>query len=136
MIEQIIDNTCILAIIIRSDYNREGIKFFTPDNFSQQLGYLNHKKGDVIQEHVHVLHNRSIQYTQETLFIKKGRVKINFYRDNKSYHSSNELRTGDIVLLAGGGHGFKFLEDTEMFEVKQGPYCGDRDKVRFIGVKS
>lgn len=26
---------------------------------------------------------------------------------------------------------FAFLEEMEMIEVKQGPYCGDQDKVRF-----
>jgi len=130
-IEQITSNNNIIAIIIRNGFSKEGIVFFTPGDFSQQLGYMKHKSGETIQEHIHVLHVREIRYTQETLFIKKGRVKINFYREDKTCLTSRELKTGDVILLASGGHGFEFLEDTEMIEVKQGPYCGDQDKIRF-----
>jgi len=89
-----------------------------PSDFSQQLGYMKRKKGDTIQEHMHMLHSREIKYTQETLFIKRGRVKVNFYSDDKTYLTSRELKTGDVILLASGGHGFEFLEETEMLEVK------------------
>jgi hypothetical protein len=34
------------------------------------------------------------------------------------------LNSGDTILLASGGHGFEMLEDTEMLEIKQGPYSG------------
>jgi hypothetical protein len=132
-IEQLISSTQIIALIIRHEFEKDGIVFFTPGEFSQQLGYMKHAKGDVIQEHVHVLHVREIKYTQETLLIKKGRVKINFYNLDKTFFTSRELKTGDVILLASGGHGFEFLEETEMIEVKQGPYCSDQDKVRFVG---
>jgi len=134
-LELISDNDQIIAFIIPAFFSSEKIEFFTPGTFSQQLGYLPHKAGDTIQEHVHVLHCREIQYTQETLFIRKGKVKITFYTDDQKYLTERTLQTGDVILLASGGHGFEFLEDTEMIEVKQGPYCGDQDKVRFIGEK-
>ena len=44
---------------------------------------------------------------------------------------SRILYTGDVILLSDGGHGFKMLEPSEIIEVKQGPYCGEMDKVRF-----
>jgi hypothetical protein len=133
--EQIKINDQTIAIIIYNEFSKDGIEFFTPGDFSQQLGYMKHKKGDAIQEHIHILHAREIKYTQETLLIKRGRVKINFYTDDKEYLTSRELKTGDVILLASGGHGFEFLEETEMIEVKQGPYCGDQDKIRFNGDK-
>jgi hypothetical protein len=136
LIEQIKIHNQIIAIIIRREFTKDGIEFFTPGDFSQQLGYMKHQKGETIQEHIHVLHVREVQYTQETLFVKKGRVKINFYHQNKSFFTSRELKTGDVILLASGGHGFEFLEETEMIEVKQGPYCGDEDKVRFLEKKN
>ena len=37
-------------------------------------------------------------------------------------------------MLVSGGHGFKVLEEVEMIEVKQGPYYGEQDKVRFEGI--
>ena len=124
-----------IAIIIRHEFTKDGIEFFTPGDFSQQLGYMKHKAGDTIQEHVHVLHHREVNFTQETLLVKKGRVRVNFFNPDKSFFTSRELKTGDVILLASGGHGFEFLEETEMIEVKQGPYCSDKDKVRFEGEK-
>ena len=129
--EEIKINDQIIAIIIYNDFTKDGIEFFSPGDFSQQLGYMKRKKGDTIQEHLHILHAREIKYTQETLFIKRGRIRVDFYTDDKAFLTSRELKTGDTVLLASGGHGFEFLEETELVEVKQGPYCGDQDKERF-----
>jgi len=132
-VEYISHNNLTIAIIIRHDFEKDGIEFFTPGDFSQQLGYMKHKAGDTIQEHIHVLHHRDVNFTQETLFIKKGRIRINFFNSDKSFFTSRELKTGDVILLASGGHGFEFLEETEMIEGKQGPYCSDKDKGRFKG---
>ena len=120
-----------LAIILRSEYKDDGIKFFTPDNFSQQLGYMKHKKGHKIVPHLHNKVSREVSYTFEVLFIKSGKVKVNFYDGNKTYINSNILNQGDVILLAYGGHGFEIMEDSEMIEVKQGPYLGEDDKTRF-----
>jgi hypothetical protein len=120
-----------LAIILRSEYKDDGINFFTPDNFSQQLGYMKHKKGHKIVPHLHNKVSREISYTFEVLFVKSGKVKVNFYDNNKTYLSSNILNKGDVILLAYGGHGFEIMEDSEMIEVKQGPYLGEDDKTRF-----
>ena len=133
--EQIKINDQIIAIIIYNEFNKEGIEFFTPGDFSQQLGYMKRKKGYAIQEHIHILQPREIKYTQETLFVRRGRVRVNLYSDDKKYITSRELKTGDAILLASGGHGLEFLEETELIEVKQGPYYGDKDKVWFNGVK-
>lgn len=134
-IEQLTIKNQLIAIILYNEFRKDGIEFFSPGDFSQQLGYMKRKKGDTIQEHKHLLHHREIKFTQETLFIKKGRVKINFYDEDNTYFACRELKTGDVILLASGGHGFEFLEETEMIEVKQGPYAGDKDKERFNGVK-
>jgi mannose-6-phosphate isomerase-like protein (cupin superfamily) len=121
----------ILAIILYRDYCGEGIQFFTPNEFSQQLGYMNRPKGYVILPHVHNSIPREVQYTKEVLFIKSGKVRVDFYDDNKDYIESGILREGDVILLAHGGHGFEMLEPTEMIEVKQGPYAKESDKFRF-----
>ncbi|MBI2860209.1 MAG: hypothetical protein HYX91_01725 [Chloroflexi bacterium] len=132
-IEQITDHDKIIAFIIRSEYSRDGLQFFTPDDFSQQLGYMKRPGGHRIAEHVHRLQAREVKYTQETVFVRSGRVRVDFYADDRSYLTSRELGKGDVMLLASGGHGFLFLEEAELIEVKQGPYCGDRDKITFEG---
>jgi hypothetical protein len=121
----------ILAIILRAEHQQDGIEFFTPDDFPQQLGYMRHKKGHKIKPHMHNKFERTINYTFEVLFIKSGMVKVNFYDTNKAYFKSDVLNKGDVILLAFGAHGFDILEDSEMIEVKQGPYAGDDDKTRF-----
>jgi len=136
MQEQVTHNNQILAIIIKNNYSNNGITFFTPDDFSQQLAYMNHSKGKVIQPHVHNIVKREVLYTKEVLYIKKGKIKTDFYTDEKEYICSKILESGDIILLASGGHGFEILEDTEMFEIKQGPYAGENDKTRFEGTKN
>ena len=124
-------NEELLAIIISSNFKKEGIEFFTPNDFSQQLGYMKRPKGYKIKPHIHNDIPRSVNYTQEVLFIKSGKVKVNFYSNEKIYLESKILHQGDIILLAKGGHGFEILEDSEMIEVKQGPYSGEIDKTRF-----
>ena len=131
MIENIIRDGCILAILLRSNYNEPGIRFFTPDDFSQQLAYMNRPQGYVIKPHVHNSVERQVHFTKEVLFIKSGKVRIDFYDDEQSYLESRTLNPGDVVLLAFGGHGFEMLEPSEIIEVKQGPYTGDNDKTRF-----
>ena len=133
-VEHIFDDYRMIAIIIYSNYRRQGIDFFTPDNFSQQLANISRPKGHKFQAHLHKPVPRNVKYTQETLFIRRGRVKINFYDEKKQYLDSRILKTGDVILLVSGGHEFFMLEDTEMIEVKQGPYAGEDDKERFEGI--
>ncbi len=134
MIEQIIHNEQVLAIIIPNNYSEEGINFFTPNDYSQQLAYMKHESGYVIEPHTHNKVDRSVQVTQEVLVIKKGKLQVDFYTQEQEYIKSSILEAGDIILLASGGHGFKALDDLEMVEIKQGPYAGDMDKVKFKGV--
>ena len=134
MIEHITHADRTLAVLLHANYRQEGIQFFTPDDFSQQLGYMNRPLGYVIPPHVHNPVAREVHYTKEVLFIKSGRVRVDFYDDDQNYLESRILVRGDVLLLAYGGHGFEMLEPTEMIEVKQGPYAGDQDKTRFIGI--
>jgi len=134
VIEPINHDGHMLALILRADYRAEGIKFFTPNDFSQQLGYMNRPKGYVVAPHVHNPVAREVHFTKEVLFIKSGRVRVDFYDDGQVYLESRILTSGDVVLLAFGGHGFEMLEATEIIEVKQGPYAGDADKTRFDAV--
>lgn len=131
MIEHIKHEGRILALIVRANYQAEGIAFFTPGEFSQQLGYMNRAKGYVIPPHVHNPVLREVIHTNEVLLIKSGSVRVDFYTDEKNYLESRTLTSGDVILLAFGGHGFEMLEKSEIIEVKQGPYSGDLDKTRF-----
>lgn len=134
MLETVAYGDVILAFILRAGYHADGIQFFTPDDFSQQLGYMNRPQGYVIPPHVHNPVVREVQFTKEVLIIRLGKVRVDFYDDGQNYLESRILNQGDIVLLAFGGHGFEMLEASEIVEVKQGPYAGEGDKTRFTGI--
>lgn len=136
MIEKITYFDRLLAIIVSSKFNKNGIHFFTPDDLSQQLAYMHHPSGKIIEPHVHNPVRREVHYTQEVLFIKRGKLRVDFYDEHQNYLESKILEAGDVILLATGGHGFEVLEEVEIIEVKQGPYAGESDKTRFKGINS
>ncbi len=122
----------VIAIVVRDALDIEGINFFSPPEFSQQLGLISRKKGYLIKPHVHKLVTREVSVTQEVLHILSGRIEIALYNKNKERIKSVELKAGDTILLAAGGHGITILEDAKILEVKQGPYSGvDGDKEHF-----
>ena len=132
MIEKITKDSDLLALIVSRNFNKPGIHFFSEHELSQQLAYMRHPKGKIVKPHLHNPIKREVHYTQEVLFIKKGKLRVDFFSDDKEYLESRILEAGDVILLIKGGHGFEVLEDLEMFEVKQGPYAGDKDKTVFI----
>ena len=81
MIDTIKKNDQLLAIIISHRFSEPGIHFFTPDNLSQQLAYMRHPTGKEIPPHVHNPVAREVKFTQEVLFIKKGKLRVDFYSD-------------------------------------------------------
>ncbi len=132
MIKEVKHNNELFAIIVPDDFDKPGISFFTDNDLSQQLAYMHHPEGKVIQPHIHNPVPREVHFTQEVLFIKRGKLRVDFYDDNQVYIESYILSKGDVILLIKGGHGFEVLEELEMFEVKQGPYAGEQDKTRFV----
>ena len=134
-LEYCYSNGELYCVILRSSFDSPGVTFFTPDDFSQQLGYLPCRKGTTIKAHFHLINKREVFYTQEVLFIKKGKVKVNFYDSDERHVFSEIVERGDFILLCGGGHGFEMIEDACMIEIKQGPFLGQDDKRRFKGIE-
>jgi mannose-6-phosphate isomerase-like protein (cupin superfamily) len=131
-VEKFEHNGEMYALIVRNEFSRPGVNFFTPHDLSQQLAYIHHPAGKVIETHFHNPVPRTVTYSQETLFIKRGRLRVDFFDDDQNYLESRELKAGDVILLAKGGHGFQVMDELEMIEVKQGPYAGEQDKRRFV----
>jgi hypothetical protein len=92
--------------------------------------------GHLITPHMHLHAERKITLTQEVLYIKSGKVRVDFYDGNKTFIESRVLESGDVILLATGGHGFEVLEEAEMIEIKQGPFSGNEDKVTFTATNT
>ncbi len=121
-------------MIIKNGYAVNGVNFVTNSDSAQQVGFVSHPKNTEIKAHVHNVIERKVYSTQEVLIIKKGRLRLDLYSQEKEYIESVIISSGDVVILPFGGHGLKCLEDVEMIEVKQGPYLGENDKERFASV--
>ena len=120
-----------LSYIIRAEMKPDKTTFLTPQEFNLQVGFVVYPAQGEIVRHIHKPLERHITGTSEVLVIKKGRCEIDIYNDNRELVATRELRTGDILLMVGGGHGFRMLEDTILLEIKQGPYTGLEEKERF-----
>lgn len=131
LIECIHSNAQELAYIIRASFMPDHTTFLTPPEFKQQVGFVVYPAGGEIQRHVHRPLERHLVGTSEVLVIQKGRCIIDIYNDQRELVATRELNKGDIMLMVGGGHGFRMLEDTVFLEVKQGPYTGIDEKERF-----
>lgn len=129
--EQIIIQGVLYAIVIRRDFRTEGIHFFTPPEYSQQLAYMRRPSGYRIAPHFHREIMREVKQTQEVLFVRSGGVEVEFFDADKRQVGNCTLAQGDVILLLAGGHGFRMTSECELIEVKQGPYAGDQDKERF-----
>lgn len=135
MIETISADGQTIAIIIYRDYRVDGIKFVSPLDFSLQLGHMTRPAGYEVVPHTHNPVERNTIGTQEVLFIKAGVIRVDFYAHDHRFIDSRELKTGDLVLLAGAGHGIEVLEEATIVEVKNGPYIEGADKGRFAATR-
>jgi len=129
--EEFIFQGKLFAQIIRAEYRRKGIIFFTDPNLSQQMAQMERPKGYEIDPHFHLPVQREVFLTREALIVRRGKILVVFYNDEKEAVGQTIIKRGDILLLIDGGHGFTFLKNGNMAEIKQGPYAGDRDKERF-----
>jgi mannose-6-phosphate isomerase-like protein (cupin superfamily) len=130
-IEPISEGQNLLAYIVRADATRDSTAFFTGDDASFQAGFVVYPAGGSIVPHVHLPIVRTVVGTSELLLVRRGRCIVDFYGEGRLLVTSRELGTGDLVVAMGGGHGLRMLEDTVLFELKQGPYSGQAEKERF-----
>lgn len=130
-IERIMWNDIPLCYIVRAELIPTKTTFLTPPEFKQQVGYVVYPSGGEIARHVHRSIERKLMGTSEVLVVKKGHCLIDIYNDDHELLATRDLYPGDVMLMVGGGHGFRMLEDTVLLEIKQGPYTGIDEKERF-----
>lgn len=130
MIEEVKHNTELLALIVRRGHGKSGINFVTRETEPLQFGILRHPEDHKIPAHVHKDRPRTITEVQEVLYLESGLVRIDLFDEKWKTVGTTILHPGDTVILMRGGHGFRFLRDSVMIYVKQGPYYGkDEDKI-------
>ncbi|MBI2045831.1 MAG: hypothetical protein HYT28_00165 [Parcubacteria group bacterium] len=98
----------------------------TRDSEALQVLTLKHKKGVSIKPHTHIPKKRTTASLQECLVVRKGKVKIDLYTPNKKWLASVPIKAGEAFLFVSGGHAITMLEDSEIFEIKNGPFMNDK----------
>ena len=131
LVEHIWWNGQPLCYIIRAELQPDKTTFLTPPEFKQQVGFVVYGQGGEVTRHVHLALQRHLVGTSEVLVLRKGRCLIDVYNDDKQLVATRELFAGDLMLMVGGGHGFRMLEDTTFLEIKQGPYLNCEEEERF-----
>lgn len=121
----------LLAMICRSSFSPARTEFLTPPAFNQQVGFIVYPRGGVIQPHTHARHERRIVGMSEVVVVRSGRMEAAFYNANRELVTKKMVEAGDVLLLVGGGHGFRMFEDTVLLEVKQGPFIEAGDKEHY-----
>lgn len=121
----------VFAYVMRDTPGEKKTTFLTPDEAIQQVGFVVHPAGAEVKRHYHLPLERSIVGTPEVLVVRQGRCEMDVYDDQHELVCTRELETGDIMVMVGGGHGFRMVEDTVLLEVKQGPYYGPDEKAYF-----
>ena len=132
-INDIRDGNKVLARHIRSgDAWTEGLNFFSTESEYVQVGTWNYAAGKELLAHSHNKVERKVYWTQEVLYVRKGRIKADIYNLKHEKVAELIVNEGDLLILLTGGHGYHILEDqTQVLEVKNGPYLGaENDRKR------
>ena len=130
-VERVTASGVTLAVIIRAHVAPATTTFFTPPEYKQQVGFVVYPAGGVVERHTHVPLERHLVGTSEVIVVRSGKCELDVYDDDRVLVATRLLEAGDVMLMVGGGHGFRMLEDTILLEVKQGPYTGIDEKERF-----
>tara|TARA_B110001452_G_scaffold253793_1_gene244817 strand:+ start:305 stop:712 length:408 start_codon:yes stop_codon:yes gene_type:complete len=126
-----VDKKIVAKVFKYQNKSFKGIEFFTANNLNMQIGLMGHSKNHIIKPHFHINRKKIVKQMSELLIIFSGQLKVYFYNKKKLRDKSLILNKKDMILLISGGHGFKVLKKLEMLEIKQGPFIGEKDKMRF-----
>lgn len=122
--EKIIYNNTLIAIRIQKLKN--GVVPLTDSLESLQILSHKRKSGEYTKAHIHIPKVRVTQKLQECLVVIKGKIKIDLYGSDKKFIKNIYLSVGQAVIFMNGGHGVRMVKDSEIIEVKNGPFAQDK----------
>ncbi|OGH11566.1 MAG: hypothetical protein A3B38_02030 [Candidatus Levybacteria bacterium RIFCSPLOWO2_01_FULL_36_13] len=113
-------------IALRLKKIKNGVMSFTEP--SEPIQLVTHKRslGEYTKAHLHSPKKRTTNKLQECLVLIKGKIKIDLYNSEKKYFKSIFISAGEAVIFVSGGHGVHILEDSEIIEIKNGPFIEDK----------
>lgn len=96
-----------------------------PDGALQVLT-LKYPKGKLVAPHIHVPHHRETNLLQECLVVVRGKLRVSFFDEDSKPFDHVDIVTGEACITLSVAHSVEFLEDSEVIEIKNGPYIEDK----------
>lgn len=122
--EKIIYKDTLIAI--RFKKFKEGAIPLTDPREPLQLLVHKRSAGKHTQAHYHVPKKRTTEKLQECLVVMKGKIKIDLYGPDKKFFKYLFLSVGEVIILMNGGHAVHLIKDSEIIEIKNGPFVDDK----------
>ena len=121
-----IKNGVMLARHITQEDIKPGLNFFSKDEEFIQVGVWGHyEKDKELKAHIHNTVERMANRTYEALYVIKGALEAVIYDMDETPVETLQVRQGEILVLLESGHGYFIKEeDTNVLEIKNGPYLG------------
>ena len=116
----------LVAVHIRSFPDAKTMPVNAPDG-PLQLMTMNRQKGDIAPAHRHVPQARVTKTLQECLIVIRGKIRYDLYDEAGKVFKEVFMQEGEAMLILGVGHAVHFLEDSLVYELKNGPYIDDKD---------
>lgn len=112
---------------------KKGLSFFSQDPDFIQVGSWGYDAEKKLLPHIHNEVKREVLWTQEVIYVKQGRIMAHIFDTNEKKIEDVVVSAGDVIILLRGGHGYTIIDnDTQVLEIKNGPYVGaDLDRRRF-----
>lgn len=125
-VEKIYHLRNLVAIVFRKHLSiADGVQFFTDNDNPFQVGVHKRRENTKLTPHVHIIKKPLvINKIQELLLVQDGKVRVTLYTKDGYVIGRKVLTSGEGILLLDEGHGVDFLQNSQIFEVKQGPYQG------------
>lgn len=134
MIERIVHNGEIVAIIARDVSRIKDVEFLTDPQDSLQVGILRRQIGQKVGPHKRHYKEQLISSMHQAVHVLQGSLLLKIYDENtEQIIRSLRMNAGDVVTLQKHGHGIEFLEETLILEIKQGPYPGENNARLLLG---
>ena len=114
-----------MAIRMRSF--KKGSQPITSSDEAIQVLSIKRRAGEEVCAHYHKPQRRTTNALQECLVVRYGKIKVDLYsQDDHRKFKQIVLKDGDVLIILNGGHRVRYLVDSEIVEIKNGPYHDDK----------
>jgi hypothetical protein len=111
---------------LRIKRTQNGTNPLTESAAALQVLSLKQKAGYRVDPHLQTGKKRTTAELGKAIVVIKGKVRIDLYSPTKKFFKKVLLSSGQCFVLLKGGWSITFLEPSEIFEFKNGPFVQDK----------